>query len=256
MIKLIASDLDGTLLKDYDGKIPAALFPAIRELKEKGVMFVAASGRQYKNQQKLFKPVNDDIAYICENGSLLIYKEEILFKSYIERDLGIKITKEALKRENCEVVVSGIYNSYIQPKEKAFADYLIDVIGNQTVIVEDISEIKEDFLKVSVYDKEDGEASIEYFSERYGNEVTVVTSGNGWVDMVQKNINKAKAIEELLFRFNIKPEEVMAFGDQQNDIEMLQLAGASYAVADARKEVKEAARYVTDDVVRTVQELI
>ena len=69
MIKLVASDLDGTLLHNYD---------TIKALHEKGIIFTAASGRQYANIRRLFAPLGFDIPYIAENGSMCVYKEEIL----------------------------------------------------------------------------------------------------------------------------------------------------------------------------------
>ena len=76
MIKLIASDLDGTLLKNGAQELPPDIFPIIRELRQKGIRFVAASGRQYYNLRLLFKPVRDEIFYIAENGSLCICNDQ------------------------------------------------------------------------------------------------------------------------------------------------------------------------------------
>ena len=63
MIRLIASDLDGTLL-GKDKKVPEEMFSLIGELKKKGILFAASSGRQYANIRRLFEPVKDEIAYI------------------------------------------------------------------------------------------------------------------------------------------------------------------------------------------------
>ena len=70
MIKLVASDLDGTLLLHKAQSLPEEIFSLIRQLEELGIMFVAASGRQYPNMTKLFAPVASEISYISENGAL------------------------------------------------------------------------------------------------------------------------------------------------------------------------------------------
>ena len=88
MVKLIASDLDGTLLQNGAHDVNPIVFDQIRTLKEHGIMFAAASGRQYLNLRRLFTPVQDDIAYIAENGSLCIYNEETISKGVIEQDLA------------------------------------------------------------------------------------------------------------------------------------------------------------------------
>ena len=72
MIKLVASDLDGTLLLHKAQSLPEEIFSLIRQLEELGIMFVAASGRQYPNMTKLFAPVASEISYISENGALAV----------------------------------------------------------------------------------------------------------------------------------------------------------------------------------------
>ena len=69
--KLIASDIDGTLLPPGETDIPTRIFPLLRRLTERGVLFCPASGRQYHSLRRLFAPVADDMCYLCENGSIL-----------------------------------------------------------------------------------------------------------------------------------------------------------------------------------------
>ena len=84
MIKLVASDLDGTLLMKGAQGLPEDIFPLIRQLKELGILFVAASGRQYANMKKMFAPVADDMAFICENGGLAVYHEKVMYQNYFD----------------------------------------------------------------------------------------------------------------------------------------------------------------------------
>ena len=71
MIKLVISDMDGTLL-DGEGNMPTQLFPVLDALHEQGILFAVASGRQYGNLRQLFAPVRERIAFICENGALVV----------------------------------------------------------------------------------------------------------------------------------------------------------------------------------------
>ena len=71
MIKMVASDLDGTLLIGGRQTLPEEIFPLVKELKKMGILFVAASGRQYANMRNLFAPVKDDMAFISEMAGLL-----------------------------------------------------------------------------------------------------------------------------------------------------------------------------------------
>ena len=78
MLKFIASDLDGTLL-DGERRIPEEIFPLIREMTKRGILFCPASGRQYANLKKLFAPVANDVLFMAENGALVKYWDKTLY---------------------------------------------------------------------------------------------------------------------------------------------------------------------------------
>ena len=83
MIKLIASDLDGTLLKEGSMDINPEIYDIIRKLKAKGIVFAAVSGREYDSIERVFAPVKDDIYFIAGNGGIISYQGEIIEKMAI-----------------------------------------------------------------------------------------------------------------------------------------------------------------------------
>lgn len=85
MIKLIASDMDGTLL-NTKGELPLQFFPLLKALWAKGILFVAASGRQYHNLLLHFGHVKDKIALLCENGAMVVDCGKRLFLNCIPPD--------------------------------------------------------------------------------------------------------------------------------------------------------------------------
>ena len=186
MIKLIASDLDGTLLQNGAQELNPGTVQLIHELTKQGRIFVAASGRQYPNLKRLFAPVSDEIAFICENGSLVVYQDKILAKHIIPRTTGQEILNAMMEREGCEALLSGVNTCYIQPKDEAYMIHIRDVVKNTVTVVDDILKVEEPYLKISVYEKNGINNSEDYWNERFGKEVTVVTSGNLWLDTVPK----------------------------------------------------------------------
>ena len=99
MIKLIASDLDGTLLLNKTQTLPEDLFPLIRALNELGIRFVAASGRQYPNMKRLFAPVASDISFICENGALAVEKGQVLYQDRFDKELANEILTAIIEKK-------------------------------------------------------------------------------------------------------------------------------------------------------------
>ena len=86
----------------------------------------------------------------------------------------------------------------------------------------------------------------EEYRKKYGDKVRMAVSGDTWLDIIPLEANKGLAVKELQESLNIRPEETIAFGDQLNDLEMLGRAYYSYAVGNAREEVKKAARFQAD----------
>lgn len=153
MVKLIASDLDGTLLQNGVHDVNPIVFDQIRILKEHGILFAAASGRQYLNLRRLFTPIQNDIAYIAENGSLCIYNEETISKGIIEQDLAYRILDEVAKYPQYNCIISGERVCYSTSKNPKFYDHMVNVIKNNMKFIDDPkTEIPEPILKIAVCD--------------------------------------------------------------------------------------------------------
>lgn len=256
MIKLVASDIDGTLLLNGSRNLSERIVEQIKKLKQQGVLFVASSGRQIPNLKRLFAPVADDIAYIAENGAIIEYNGKIIFKKPIERQLGIQILKDIRKQNNCEILLSGENVSYLEPKNISYEEHMRNFVKNNVEVVKDITEVEEDFLKISVYEKDNIDNCADYFKNKWSDKVTVVTSGYKWLDMIDKNVNKGNAMTYLMNYVNISPDECMAFGDNYNDLEMLDVVKYSYAMETAQHNVSDNCYGTTDTVENCISQML
>ena len=257
MVKLIASDLDGTLLQNGAQRLSPEVFDMIRTLKSHGILFTAASGRQYTNLRRLFAPVKDDIAYVAENGSLSIYEGKTLSKGTVSRNLGLRILDAVRDYGRCECIVSGERVCYTDSRNPRFAEHMLNVVGNDMEFVDDLkTDVEEPFLKLALCDF-DGTAHTEaHFKELFSDEIKIVTSGNIWVDFITPGANKGNALQVLLDYLEIDAQDCIAFGDQCNDEEMLQLAGTSYAMSYAPPAVLRHASCTTDSVEEALADII
>ena len=149
MIKLIASDLDGTLLQNEAQELTPRAIELIRALTQKGVHFVAASGRQYANERLLFHEIKDDISYIAENGSLCIHQGKVISRGLIEDDLAYRILRELKKEPGFEIIVSREDTCLIENNNSQFANHIVNVMHNTTEIVDDLLTVKGPFLKIA-----------------------------------------------------------------------------------------------------------
>lgn len=257
MIKLIASDLDGTLLLNRAQTLPEEIFPLIRELKKQGILFVAASGRQYPNMRRLFDPVAEDMAFICENGALAVWNEKVLYQDNFELELTREIVEAIDAREGAEFSCATREFYYIKPKTQHYLDLMTKVVKTTSRVVESFDEIIEPCMKLAVYERAGvQEDSIRYWKSRFSDRCTVVTSGMEWVDFIPFGTNKARGLKEYQKLLGIRPEECMVFGDEYNDIEMLKSTPWSFAMSHSKQGVKEAAAFTADRVEPVLEKLI
>ena len=254
-LKLIACDLDGTLLLNGAQSLSPVVYDLINNLYQNGILFFAASGRQYTNLQRLFWPVRDQIGYLCENGCISFYRGRMLHKEHMDRRLGRELIQTIQHTEGAEVLVSGVMRCYVQPKDMKFYYHMRDVVKNDVEIVPDILHTSEEYMKVSLY-REGGVSDEAYWKNRFGSRCNVVTGGNDWLDMMPLNVNKAAAMKHILDWLKIMPEECMAIGDNDNDRELLELVGYPAAVKSAKPEIISLAKYQTDTVEHLLQNII
>ena len=258
MIKLIASDLDGTLLQNGAQELTPRAIELIHELTQRGVRFVAASGRQYDNERRLFSPIKDEIPYIAENGSLCIHQGQVISRGVIPDDLAYRIMDEVKKEPGYEILVSREDSCFIEDSSPEFVDHIVNVMKNTTRIVDDVRTLKGPFLKIATANmvSHDVSSYLKHLQNTYSPALKVVTSGNIWIDFIVPGYNKGTALQKLMDLFHIKPEECMAFGDQYNDIEMLELVGQGYAMSNAAPGIAGHAAYVTDSVEEVLEDVL
>ena len=112
-------------------------------------------------------------------------------------------------------------------------------------IVSDLTKIEDDILKVTICDFLGSENNSNKYYDDYREKAQIAVSGEIWLDITAKGINKGVAIEEVQELLNIDYKETMVFGDYLNDLEMMKSAYHSYAMENAHEDLKKVARFIT-----------
>lgn len=250
-IKLICSDIDGTLVPDGTSKINKEVFEVILKLKEKGILFAAASGRQYESIRHLFEPIERDMIFISENGNLVKCRGKVMARKEIGAADIEEIKKEVDNIKDCQLMLSGVKTTYIRKNDTRLFKLMKDGYHYDITLVNDFDEIRDDtIIKMSLFqaDGKAEEVAGKGFMEKWNRHprIMAVCAGKEWIDLFDKDGNKGSAVAEIQRIMKIKIKETMAFGDNLNDIEMLKRAYFSYAVGNAREEVKKEANYTAD----------
>lgn len=263
MIRLVASDIDGTLIKDSTPDLYPEMIEAIRKLKEKGILFCAASGRQYASASNVFREVKDEIAYIVENGAQIRYQGKDISVTPMKRKY-VEGIMEMLRPYygKCEAVISTTEGSLVESTDEEFIHLLTYGYHNTFRRVKDVLAEDAEIIKIAIFRKgsirELGEGTL---IPAWQDKVKTCMAGEEWVDFMDASVDKGNALRFLQNYLNIPKEETMAFGDNNNDIGMMLAAGESYAVETAVEEVKQAAGricpgYVDKGVYKIIKKLL
>lgn len=229
MVRLIATDLDGTLLEPVE-KIPDGTFEVVEQLAQLGIRFAACSGRQYGNLSRLFGPVAEKMAYVCENGAMSVIDGKITATIPIERRTAMEIVAD-LESLGMNVLISGRHTVYLKDCNRAFTDDVVYRLRNTCTMVSDWKQIAEPILKVSGQSDEAFEQKADILLSHWENRLTATASGGNWFDITAAN--KGMGMTSLMKHMNLQKEEVAAFGDNFNDVTMLDCVGHPFIMAHA-----------------------
>jgi Cof subfamily protein (haloacid dehalogenase superfamily) len=244
MIKLIATDMDGTLIND-NGNINEKIFHLIKVLNEKDIKFVAASGRFYSQLSKNFENVKTDMIFIAHNGALVKYnnKGKTLYSNHINKE-EIDHVVNLNPQLGEELFLAGENEAYMVNSSE---DMLNKFSSHQVpvVILKSFSKIKNPIYKISYYMPEGVNPQIlEYLEKNLKDTLEFVVSGDKWIDIMNKGISKGAAIKILQEEFKIDKKNTMVFGDYYNDLTMFKTAHYSYAMENAPEDVKRHAKFI------------
>lgn len=244
MIKLIVSDMDGTLLND-EKQIDKRIYSLLPKMRQEGIRFVVASGRQYPSLARDFQEHLPEITVIAENGAFVVQDgKELYFKGMNEKQIAHSLDIIETLPET-EGLVCAKYCCYTTSQE------VYDLLASPKFhydceLVDDLYKMTDGVTKVSlmVYGNSTTQSCYDAMHPQMPEEMTLVISGDACLDTGIKGVTKGSALAALQEMWGISPEETLVFGDQFNDVEMFDQAYYSYAMENAMDGVKERARFV------------
>lgn len=246
MIRLIVSDVDGTLVPEGSNELKPEFFSVIRQLKEQGIYFAVASGRHKSSIKKLFDPVKEDIFYITNNGAYLGTLDKCLYVSSLQENVYQKLFEDFNQIQNTAYLAESIDHAYTASKDSEFIRLLTEDYNYNLTFKDSMKNFPDDIIKLSLYHPVDVKSIDEKLLKIWNNFSKCSISGLHWIDFMNQNTNKGIALIRLQEILGITIQETAAFGDQRNDIEMLKQAYFSFATQGADCTVKNAARFTCD----------
>ncbi|MDR2772909.1 MAG: Cof-type HAD-IIB family hydrolase [Elusimicrobiota bacterium] len=245
-VKMIAMDMDHTLLTE-SGEFPPNFDRYILELDKIGIDLVIASGRPLYTLKSLFHNSVDKMSFISDNGGIVTHKENLIFTSLLETpDYQTMVNFTEAKTDGI-AIVCGIDRAYVPKKHKKYGATLSRSYS-KIAFVDAPNQLSVKANKFSVYfpNKNSKEFYEKIFKPQYANDFSVTVGDTVWIDIMNLGINKGTAIKLLGKNLGLKYEQMMAFGDTYNDVEMLQAVKHSYIVKNASEDMRQYANFVAD----------
>ena len=241
---MVVTDMDGTLLNSAH-QVSNRFFELFEGLKQHDIRFVAASGRQFPSMRSKLQTIAHQMSFISENGALIVEQEQVLHKQALDRNQLVALLEKLEQLTEVESILCSEKTAYSLSTNLHFHGLLNEYYEAHTLI-DSLEQTQDDILKLALYHKEGGEQHIYPHFQEYDGPLKVKVSGDYWVDISDKNANKGFALETLMKKYQVNPDELIVFGDYNNDLEMLALTANSVAMANAHKQVLAAANYTTE----------
>jgi Cof subfamily protein (haloacid dehalogenase superfamily) len=252
-VRLVVTDMDGTLLGE-DGAVPDAFWPLVEEMRERGVVFAPASGRQYATLRRTFEPVLDGLVVIAENGAFVVRDGAELSSTTLDVALAGELVRHlrSLAADGLDlgVVWCGRDSAYVERTDRAFLDH-VDPYYLALAEVDDLltapGPTGDAPVKLAVFTPGDPHESVApalaSYDEAQGGPVQVVVSGQHWCDVMPSGVHKGVAVRQLQESLGVGPAQTVVFGDNFNDVEMLDAAELSFAMDGSPAGVAERANF-------------
>ncbi|WP_440894895.1 Cof-type HAD-IIB family hydrolase [Amphibacillus sp. Q70] len=248
---LIALDLDGTLLTD-EKTISDKSKQVLQKAREAGHIVVIATGRPHRASLDYYEELNLDTPMINFNGAYLHHPADSKW-DVLHSPLPIRTAKEII--QTCydldvrNVMAEVLGDIYINHYDKELLDiFHIDREENPIRIGSLKNQLNEDPTSLIIYpDEEQVEEIRQNLTRDHASVIEHRNWGAPWhmIEIVRKGMNKGIALDRIAHYFHIEPSHVMAFGDEDNDLEMIEYADVGVAMGNAIDQLKGIAKYET-----------
>ncbi len=249
-IKLIALDLDNTLITKTTDFSKADL-DAIEKAKEAGIYVTLASGRAYRSLKMFIDRLELDTYSISTGGAIISDKNnKRLYTKFVEPKTAAEIIRFAYDNGYyAQVYINDDFCFYRAGKESALYEEATGVPG---VLDEKLAERDEiETAKILFIDEPDRIEALRPVLENQFSHIKALRSFPHYLEINHEDCGKGSALKALGEMLGIKREEMMAIGDSEIDVSMIEYAGIGVAMGNAAEHIKKAADYITEDVLNS-----
>ena len=214
-------------------------------LRARGIRFAPASGRQYASLVRTFTPWKDEMLFLAENGTMVMEGDRELFTSPVDLAMALEVMRTGEELIGVQSLLCGKRQAYLYAADEvANLRTVLVIYVSQSTVVEDFAAVDDEPIKMAFCDLTGhAERTILPAMQQYADRMQVTLSSAVWVDVYAQGVSKGVAARRIQERLGLTPDECAAFGDYENDLELMDAVTYSFAMENAIPAVQERARY-------------
>ncbi|WP_320130675.1 HAD-IIB family hydrolase [uncultured Sphaerochaeta sp.] len=247
-------DVDGTLLPYGNKSLSTELMELIHQITKEGYLVCISSGRPYLALLELFWEVRDEVAFSCCNGSALFYKEKPLADEvFLQRSVVEGMYDDCLAR-GCQAIIATSKRIYLSPRKETSSGKKHYVGKPYAQSIESLAEVAQEAHQITICCNENLGETLSYFKDTWADKVHIAVSGHAMFDLSASN--KGIALKRVASCFSLPLDRTFAFGDSENDLSMLRLAGKAFVMESSCEALRNEIPDHCQDVGETIRSIV
>lgn len=260
-MKILASDLDGTLFREQE--IAKNDISALKKLKDKGHKFIISTGRSLRGVEQIFKDYKDvdaDYLVLCNGALVLDGNFEVVYNKRVDSTTATSLIKDFIDDENvCFTLDDGVDTCLIKDKYILEQEFNIEAFATRIFEKEEVVNLDAEYQIISMYPRsksiEESEALKREILKKYGDKVEVFRN-QYFLDVVPKGCSKGIGLKKVIDGKVLKVDNLYTIGDSFNDISMFEITNNSYTFNYAEEKIKEIAKNHVNHVHECIDEML
>ncbi|MBD0383382.1 HAD family hydrolase [Paenibacillus sedimenti] len=254
MIKLIVSDLDGTLL-DHSKKVSPREVTALAKAKDAGIQLCLASGRMHIELQRVMTEIGHQAYSLSQNGAFIHLDDGTFLQSKLFDPALAHQVYQLLHGFRLVKLICSIDGNYIANVSPA-SDKIESRMFEPFIVKEDAEQALLNELpasKFSLFGKLETLLQVkDLMEEKLGNQLELFISDTDCLDIMPRNVSKGSSLLVLLEKLGLQPDEAACIGDSFNDVSMFGVTPHSFAMKGAHPDVRQKATYLVESVAEAI----
>ncbi|RSK26865.1 Cof-type HAD-IIB family hydrolase [Bacillus sp. HMF5848] len=241
MNSIVFFDIDGTILNE-NKQIPLSTLAAIEKLQQKGIYTAIATGRGPFMFEDLRRTLKID-SYVSFNGQFVVVDNEPIYKNPLQKEKIHELTLLARRNDHPLVFMTNETMRANHSDHSYIHEGLNSLLFNHPPYDPQYYEKQDVYQSLLFCQTGEEQVYLEKFTD-----FQIIRWHNVSVDIIPKGGSKAEGIKKIIEKFGLQKEQVYAFGDGLNDLEMLEFVGTGVAMGNGHPKAKEASDFVTKSV--------